>query len=105
MDTAKATQLKRKPMAQLPTINVRVVDGELLEMLATLLDDISKLDLDALNDGMDCYEVNEVADQEVFKIKNIYLYAQAASERLAEILAEIEARVDDLEIHLTSGKQ
>jgi len=87
-------------MAQLPTINVRVVDGELLEMLATLLEDISKLDLDALNDGMDCYEVNEAADQEVFKIKNIYLYAQAATERFAEINKELEAKISSIEIHL-----
>jgi len=92
-------------MAALPQISVRVVDGEIMDILVTILEDISKLELDTLNDGMDCYEVNEAADQEVFKIKNIYLYAKSASERLAEILAEIEAKIDDLEIHLTSGNQ
>jgi len=92
-------------MATLPQISVRVVDGEIMDILVTILEDISKLDLDALNDGMDYYEVNEASDQEFFKIKNIYLYAKSASERLAEILAEIEAKVDDLEIHLTSGNQ
>lgn len=88
-------------MAQLPTINVKVVDGELLEILVTLLEDISKIDVEALDEGVGSYDPSEQAYNEVYKLKQVYLYAQAATERFSVIQKELQSKISSIEIHLT----
>lgn len=88
-------------MAQMPTIQVRIVDGELLEMLATLFEQISKINITAF-DNVISNANNRKGDEEFKKVKELYLYAMIATDRFMEIQKELEAKLNDLEKELNS---
>lgn len=86
-------------MAQLPQIQVRIVDGELLEMLSTLFEQISKINITAFGNVVSNAN-NRKGDEEFKKVKELYLYAMIACDRFIEIQNELEAKLNDLEKEL-----